>query len=172
MSEPPPPHTPARPPPPSPTSTGAVDVWSVGCILAELLLRKPLFAGRDYLDQLALQHAVLGAPAPADVAWVTNDKARAFLARHAHTPRRAWGEVFREARLQPDAPCLSLLEGLLHWSPAVRLTVDQALQHPFLAALHEPADEPCCPRQVVSGRVGGGGGAGAHTLPREIVALT
>jgi len=41
------------------TYGAGVDVWSVGCILAELLLRKPLFAGRDYLDQLALQHQIL-----------------------------------------------------------------------------------------------------------------
>ena len=33
------------------TYTKAVDIWSVGCILGELLRRKPLFAGTDYMDQ-------------------------------------------------------------------------------------------------------------------------
>lgn len=42
--------------------TNKIDVWSVGCIMAELFGRKPLFAGRDYMHQLHLIIDILGTP--------------------------------------------------------------------------------------------------------------
>lgn len=44
--------------------TKAIDVWSVGCILAEMLSGKPLFPGRDYHHQLSLILDVLGMTPP------------------------------------------------------------------------------------------------------------
>ena len=38
----------------------SIDMWAVGCILAELLARKPLFPGKDYVDMLKLQVAKIG----------------------------------------------------------------------------------------------------------------
>ena len=45
--------------------TAAIDVWSVGCIFAELLGRKPLFPGKDYVHQLNLITRVIGSPSEA-----------------------------------------------------------------------------------------------------------
>lgn len=59
--------------------SAAVDVWSVGCIVAELLGRKPLFPGHDWLDQLRLVSNVLGTPTAADMDFITSSKARSFL---------------------------------------------------------------------------------------------
>lgn len=59
--------------------SGAIDVWSVGCILAELLLRQPFFPGKDYLDQLRIIIAQLGTPSDQELTFITNDKARAFI---------------------------------------------------------------------------------------------
>jgi mitogen-activated protein kinase 1/3 len=39
-----------------------VDIWSIGCILAELIGRHPLFPGDDYLDQVQKIIAILGTP--------------------------------------------------------------------------------------------------------------
>ncbi|CAF4765913.1 unnamed protein product, partial [Rotaria sp. Silwood2] len=39
-----------------------VDIWSVGCIMAELILLKPLFAGTDHIDQLTKIFDVVGTP--------------------------------------------------------------------------------------------------------------
>jgi len=52
-----------------------IDVWSVGCILAELLGRKPLFPGDNYIHQLDLIFGALGTPTEEDMAWMTNEKA-------------------------------------------------------------------------------------------------
>lgn len=47
--------------------TYAVDMWSVGCIFAELLGRKPLFPGKNFVHQLTLIFDVIGPPKPAEV---------------------------------------------------------------------------------------------------------
>ena len=59
--------------------TVAIDVWSCGCILAELLGRKPLFPGKDYVHQLNLITKVIGTPDEQDLYFVTSDKARRYL---------------------------------------------------------------------------------------------
>ena len=56
-----------------------IDIWSVGCILAELFLRKPLFPGKDYLSQLKLIIQTLGSPSEEELTFVTTPKARAFI---------------------------------------------------------------------------------------------
>jgi len=52
-----------------------VDIWSVGCIAAELLGRMPLFPGDNYLDQVQRVIAVLGTPTPEDMAYIGNEMA-------------------------------------------------------------------------------------------------
>jgi serine/threonine protein kinase len=50
----------------------AVDVWSVGCILGEMLNNRPLFPGKHYLHQLTLILQSLGTPTPSDLELVNN----------------------------------------------------------------------------------------------------
>ena len=59
--------------------TTAIDVWAVGCIFAEMLGRKALFPGRDYLHQLRLIIDVLGTPSEEDLSCITNQQAVQFL---------------------------------------------------------------------------------------------
>jgi len=47
--------------------TKAIDIWSVGCIFAELLLRKPLFQGKDYIHQVARITDIIGTPSEEDI---------------------------------------------------------------------------------------------------------
>ena len=54
----------------------AIDLWSVGCILAEMLSNKPLFPGKHYLDQLNLILSVCGSPTPDDLTCIINEKVR------------------------------------------------------------------------------------------------
>ena len=75
----------------------AIDVWAVGCIHAELLGGRPLFPGDDYMHQLRLIVDTLGSPSPADLAFVTSERARAFMLRLAGRPR------VELARLCPSA---------------------------------------------------------------------
>ena len=59
--------------------SAAIDVWSVGCILAELLRRKPYFPGKNYMDQLTIIIMQLGMPSPKELTFITNEKARTFI---------------------------------------------------------------------------------------------
>ncbi len=51
----------------------------MGCILAELLYRKPLFPGKDYIDQLRLIIKMLGSPSDADLVFISSARARAYI---------------------------------------------------------------------------------------------
>ncbi len=64
--------------------TSAIDVWSVGCIVAELLGRKALFPGKDYIHQLNLILQVLGTPGDEDMAFIQSEKARSYIRGRPH----------------------------------------------------------------------------------------
>jgi mitogen-activated protein kinase 1/3 len=65
--------------------TKQIDVWSVGCIFAELLGRAPLFPGGDYLDQVQRVIGVLGTPSAEDMHFIGNQSARRYIHK---LPRR------------------------------------------------------------------------------------
>lgn len=115
-----------------------VDVWSAGCIFAELLARKPYFPGEDYIDQLTIICEKLGKLPEGDFDFVTSDKAKRFLRK---LPDKTPPSLRRQfPGTPPDA--LDLLRKMLAIHPRKRITVTEALEHPFLAPLHSPDDEP------------------------------
>ena len=75
--------------------TSAIDIWSMGCILAEILGRKPLFPGKDYIHQMRLIVEVLGSPNEEDCAFIQSTKARNYIRTLPHSPQVRWGECFQ-----------------------------------------------------------------------------
>ncbi|KIK60367.1 hypothetical protein GYMLUDRAFT_85374 [Collybiopsis luxurians FD-317 M1] len=118
----------------------AIDVWSIGCIFAELLLGKPLFKGKDYVDQLNKILNVLGSPDDAVIQKIGSDKAQAYV---KSLPLK---KTVPLVRIIPhaDVQALDLLKGMLSFDPDERITVPEALEHPWLAAYHDVKDEPEC----------------------------
>lgn len=102
-----------------------VDLWSCGCIFAELYLRKPLFPGQYEGDQLNHIFQALGTPGPAD--WPPNSSIlrEAFPAR----PPRPLSTLVPEM----DQQALDLLKRLLVFSPEDRISAGQALTHAYFA---------------------------------------
>jgi len=121
--------------------TREVDVWSMGCIFAEMMSRKPLFPGQDYIDQLHLIMNALGAPSEQDLYFLTNARAKKFMNTEFHkrgpNPTKPLSQMFSEAA--PDA--LDLLEKMLVIDPNKRISVDDALAHPYLASIRNRDDE-------------------------------
>ncbi|XP_041316484.1 mitogen-activated protein kinase 7-like [Pyrgilauda ruficollis] len=120
--------------------TRAIDMWSVGCIFAEMLGRRQLFPGRNYVHQLQLIMAVLGTPPPGVMAAIGAERVRAYVQSLPPRPPVPWESLFGDA--EPAA--LALLGRMLRFDPRERVGVAEALRHPFLAKYHDPEDEPEC----------------------------
>jgi len=118
--------------------TTAVDVWSVGCILAELFGRKVLFQGRTNKEQLKKIMGVLGKPAEEDILKIQNEEYRRKIQNQPSVPKQDLPQLFPEA--SPQA--INLLAKMLQFDPAKRITVVDALAHPYFAGLHVESDEP------------------------------
>ncbi|GAA5997928.1 mitogen-activated protein kinase [Rhodotorula paludigena] len=121
--------------------TKAVDIWSVGCICAEMLSGRPLFPGRDYHHQLTLILSVTGTPTIDEFYRINSRRSRDYLRALPFQKRRSFAELF------PNASPLAVdfLARTLTFDPIKRLTVEQALEHPYLSQYHDPEDEPCAP---------------------------
>ncbi|KAG1077974.1 hypothetical protein G6F42_024500 [Rhizopus arrhizus] len=117
--------------------TKAIDVWSVGCILAEMLSGKPLFPGRDYHHQLTLILDVLGTPTMDDFYGIKSRRARDYIRSLPFKKRIPFARLFPNA----NPMAVDLLEKLLTFNPTKRTTVEEALKHPYLEPYHDPDDE-------------------------------
>ena len=73
--------------------TEAVDMWSVGCIMGELLNRQVLFKGTNYISQLKLYCDLLGVPSDEDLEFITNIKGRKYISSLNKIPKNL-REVF------------------------------------------------------------------------------
>jgi len=118
--------------------TKAIDMWSVGCILAELLGGKPLFKGRDYVDQLNQILSILGTPDDETLTRIGSERALRYIRSLPKTQKIPFSELYPNA----NPLALDLLEKLLKFDPAERITVEEALAHPYLEAYHDVEDEP------------------------------
>ena len=116
----------------------AVDIWSVGCIFAELLGRQPLFPGDHYLDQIQKIVAVTGTPKMEDLDFIKKKEAKEFFLKLVKRTKLTWSSLFPNAN--PIA--LDLLEKMLTFNPKKRYTVDQCISHPYFEGLHDPEQEP------------------------------
>jgi len=117
-----------------------IDMWSVGCILAELLGRTPLWPGKDYINQMALIFNQIGTPAEDDLHFITNKKAYEYILRLKKKAKKPWAEKF--PNVNPLA--LDLLDKMLVFNPHGRISVDEALKHEYLEELHIPETETEC----------------------------
>ncbi|KAJ9706010.1 hypothetical protein PVL29_001534 [Vitis rotundifolia] len=121
--------------------TAAIDIWSVGCILGEIMTREPLFPGKDYVHQLRLITELLGSPDDASLGFLRSNNARRYVRQLPRYPKQQISARF--PNMSPSA--VDLLEKMLVFDPTKRITVDEALCHPYLSSLHDINDEPVCP---------------------------
>ncbi|KAG8965685.1 Mitogen-activated protein kinase [Tulasnella sp. 425] len=120
--------------------TTAIDVWSVGCILAELLGGKPIFKGRDYVDQLNQILHYLGTPSEDTLRRVGSPRAQDYIRSLPIKPRIPFNTLYPNA----NPLAIDLLGRMLAFDPARRISCEEALNHPYLAVWHDPNDEPVC----------------------------
>ena len=124
--------------------TKGVDMWSVGCILGELMLEKPIFPGTSTMNQLERIIAVIGKPTPQDIASVNSQYAETMLESLTRVVPKSYQELCPKA--SPEA--IDLMRKLMTFNPSERLSAEEALNHPYVASFHNPKEEPAAPAPI------------------------
>ncbi|KAK8937985.1 Cyclin-dependent kinase G-1 [Platanthera guangdongensis] len=127
----------------------AIDMWSLGCIMAEFLTKEPLFSGKSELDQLDKIFRVLGTPD--EKIWPgfarlpgakVNFSKKAFKL-HEKFPRMSFTS-FLGRPLLSDAG-FDLLSKLFTYDPEKRITAEEALNHPWFLESPLPTSKEFMP---------------------------
>ncbi|XP_024282207.1 mitogen-activated protein kinase 14A isoform X2 [Oncorhynchus tshawytscha] len=105
-----------------------VDIWSVGCIMAELLTGRTLFPGTDHINQLQQIMRLTGTPPASVISRMPSHE----------MPKRNFADVFIGA----NPLAVDLLEKMLVLDTDQRITASEALAHSYFSQYHDPGDEP------------------------------
>jgi serine/threonine protein kinase len=103
--------------------TYAVDIWSCGCIFAEMLKRKALFPGKNFIDQLSRIFDVIGSPNALEVAHIENAEALKFLESQKKKQKFPLNKFFPGV----PGPAVTLIDGMLQFDPSNRLVINEIL---------------------------------------------
>jgi serine/threonine protein kinase len=120
----------------------AIDMWSIGCILAELYTGYPLFPGENEQEQLACIMEIFGPPekylveksARKKLFFDSNGKPKPVVSTKGKR-RRPSTKTLAQALNCGDEPFVDFVSKCMRWSPDARITPDEALQHPFIDAI-------------------------------------
>eukprot|EP01028_Stygiella_incarcerata_P011218 TRINITY_DN623_c0_g2_i3.p1 TRINITY_DN623_c0_g2~~TRINITY_DN623_c0_g2_i3.p1 ORF type:complete len:392 (-),score=87.35 TRINITY_DN623_c0_g2_i3:541-1716(-) len=124
--------------------TKGVDMWSVGCILGEIILGKPLFPGSSTMNQLDRIMRVTGRPSASDLDAIRSPFATSMIESIPTAPATDLAKMFPTA----GADALDLIGKLLVFNPDGRLTADEALAHPYVSMFHDPSQEHVCEKPI------------------------
>jgi serine/threonine protein kinase len=102
-----------------------VDIWSIGCIMAELLTRHPLFPGDSEIDELFRVFRTLGTPT--EESWPGVTKLPDFQSHFPVWDSRNLAEVLPEV----DPLAVDLVAQMLVYDPSRRISAKQALKHAY-----------------------------------------
>ncbi|PIO58916.1 kinase domain protein, partial [Teladorsagia circumcincta] len=118
-----------------------VDMWSAGCIFAEMIMRRQIFPGKDGVSQVKMIVYYLGTPEERVMSQITSDIVLGWIESCGKKEPLPWSAILPKA----SAEALEVIDKLLQISPWNRSNAEEVLSLPYLATYHDPAFEPTCP---------------------------
>lgn len=118
--------------------TKGVDMWSLGCILAEMLIGRALFPGASTINQIERIMNTISKPSRQDIASIGSHYAAGVLEKMPQRPRKPLDLLIT----QSQTAAIDMVQRLLVFAPQKRLTVEQCLVHPYVVQFHNPSEEP------------------------------
>ncbi|SPJ12693.1 mitogen-activated protein kinase 1 [Plasmodium sp. DRC-Itaito] len=124
--------------------TEGVDMWSLGCIMGELLCGKPLFTGNSTMNQLEKIIQVIGKPNKKDIEDIRSSFAEKIISSFVDLKKKNLKDICYKASNES----LDLLEKLLQFNPSKRISAANALKHKYVEEFHSLIDEPTCRHMI------------------------
>ncbi|XP_059257693.1 mitogen-activated protein kinase 12 isoform X2 [Mustela nigripes] len=122
--------------------TQTVDIWSAGCIMAEMITGKTLFKGSDHLDQLKEIMKVTGTPPAEFVQRLQSADAKNYMKGLPELEKKDFASILTNASPLALPVAVNLLEKMLVLDAERRVTAAEALTHPYFESLQDTEDEP------------------------------
>ncbi|SOV19115.1 mitogen-activated protein kinase 1 [Plasmodium sp. gorilla clade G2] len=122
-----------------------VDMWSLGCIMGELLSGKPLFTGNSTMNQLEKIIQVIGKPDKKDIEDIRSSFAETIISSFVDLKKKNLKDICYKASNES----LDLLQQLLQFNPSKRISAENALKHKYVEEFHSIIDEPIC-RHIIT----------------------
>jgi mitogen-activated protein kinase 15 len=130
----------------STTYTEGVDMWSVGCILGELIGGKPMFPGASTTNQIDRIIEVISRPSKEDISAIDSEFA-AHILDNLLEPQHP--RTLESMYPMSDNDAIDFMRKLLTFNPLKRMSAAQALEHPFVAQFHAPEEEIECKKKII-----------------------
>lgn len=124
------------------SSSFSCDIWSVGCILYELLTKKQLFEANSTINMLQKFVDTIGNPKDDDLFYVKNPQTIELM----NSIQKVGDSNIDNLIQNASSDEIDLFKSMMNWNPNKRISVEEALNHPYFKKFHDPLDEPSAPK--------------------------
>ncbi|EPB80828.1 hypothetical protein ANCCEY_00030 [Ancylostoma ceylanicum] len=134
-----------------PEHSTAVDMWAVGCIFAEMILRRELFPGRSVSGQIKIILTMLGAPSQKILDEIRCERTRRLIENFGDHAQRPWAEIMYCREREVSEEVIDLISKLIVVDVDDRIDVHGALNHTYITQSISPDElraQKTCPFKV------------------------